>query len=144
MLKNEIFTQMVLEIFKVGGLLNLEGDKMTKEYGLTASRWKILGAIQLSDTQLTVPEIGRQMGQTRQAVQRLVDVMTKDGLLQQVENPNHKRAKLVQLTQKSQNVYQQLDDKQITWADNLSAEIKKSDLETTLKVLKQISHQVDI
>ncbi|MCW8929990.1 MAG: MarR family transcriptional regulator [Gammaproteobacteria bacterium] len=142
--KNEIFTEVVLEIFKVGGLLNIEGDKMTNEFGLTASRWKILGAIELSDTPLTISEIGRVMGQSRQAVQRLVDLMTKDKLLQQVENPNHKRAKFVQLTPQAKNIYLQLDKKQIQWAEGLSMDIKKSDLETTREVLKKISDLIDV
>ncbi len=143
-LKNEIFTEVVLETFKVGGLLNIEGDKMTKEFGLTASRWKILGAIELSDTPLTISEIGRLMGQSRQAVQRLVDLMTKDKLLQQLENPNHKRAKFVQLTPQAKTLYLQLDKKQTQWADHLSVDIKKSELETTREVLKKISSLIDV
>lgn len=139
--KNEIFTQIILEVFKAGGVLNTEGDKMTKEFGLTASRWKILGAVKLSGTPLTVPEIGRYMGQSRQAIQRLVDVMTKDGLLDQIDNPNHKRAKNVQLTGKAEMIYQKLDLKQIDWATKLSENLTKSDLEKTLHVLKHISDQ---
>ncbi len=138
----EVFTEVVLEVFKVSGMLNSEGDKLTKEFGLTASRWKILGAIHLSGTPLTVPEIARYMGQSRQAVQRLVDVMTKDELLEQLDNPNHKRARYLRLTTKSELIYQQLDNKQVKWANALSANLSDQDLETALKVLKHITDQI--
>ncbi len=140
--KNEIFTHVILEIFKVGGLLNVDGDRLTKEFGLTASRWKILGAIELSDTPLTVPEIGRYMGQSRQAVQRLVDVMIKNDLLYMMDNPNHKRAKYIYMTDKAKTTYKQLDSKQIEWATSLSSDLSTSDLKNALKVLRHISSQI--
>lgn len=51
--KHAIFTSVVLEIFKVISHLNMDGDKMSKEYNLTASRWRILGGIGLSESFLT-------------------------------------------------------------------------------------------
>lgn len=140
----EIFTKVALEIFKIEGMLNSEGDKLTKEFGLTSSRWKIIGAVKLSKEPLTVPQIGRTMGQSRQAVQRLVDIMTKDGLLQQVNNPNHKTAKYIELTPKAIKIYSKLDNKQILWANECSSELKKSELETTLNVLKKLSNQFEV
>lgn len=137
-----LFTEIVLEVFKVGGLFNGEGDRLTKEFGLTSSRWKILGAVVMSPVPLTVPQIGRTMGQSRQAVRRLVDVMTQDGLLQQVDNPNHKRAKYIELTPKAKEIYGHLDEKQIEWADGCASGLTKKELETTLTVLRKISQQI--
>lgn len=142
--KGEIFTKVVLEIFKIEGMLNSEGDKLTKEFGLTSSRWKIIGAVEMSTEPLTVPQIGRTMGQSRQAVQRLVDIMTKDGLLQQINNPNHKRAKYIELTPKAIEIYSKLGNEQFLWAKQCSSEFKKSELETTLDVLKKLSNQFDV
>lgn len=137
--KGPTFTKIVLEVFKVSGMLNNEGDKMTREFGLTSSRWKILGAIALSQQPLTVPQIGRSMGQSRQAVQKLVDLMIKDDMLQLVDNPNHKRAKYVALTEKAKGVYQQLEQTQTPWAQQSTDEISLQELETTLDVLNKIA-----
>jgi DNA-binding MarR family transcriptional regulator len=137
-----LFTQLTLEIFKVSGLLNIEGDKLTKEFGITSSRWKILGAVMMSQAPLTVPQIGRAMGQSRQAVQRLVDVMTKDGLLKLVDNPNHKRAKYVALTSNAEKIYERLDEKQIPWANQCSEDLTVAELETTLAVIRSISKRL--
>lgn len=135
----QLFTQLTLEVFKLSGLLNNEGDELTKEFGITSSRWKILGAIATGGGALTVPQIARAMGQSRQAVQRLVDIMIKDGFLVLVDNPNHKRAKLISMTTLAQEVYQHLYDKQIPWAESCSRKISKKDLDTALKVIQQVS-----
>ena len=139
----ELFTQLTLEIFRVSGMLNTEGDELTKEFGITSSRWKILGAAEMSEGPVTVPQIGRTMGQSRQAVQRLVDVMKKDGFLDLVENPNHKRAKYVELTPKAKEIYQRLWEKQVPWANQCSEGIDEEELETTLRVIQKISRKLE-
>ena len=77
--KGSILTEIILETFKLSGLLVSEGDQLVMEAGLTSARWKILGALSYESTAMTVPDIARAMGQSRQAVQRLANEMTKDG-----------------------------------------------------------------
>ena len=139
--KNEIFTQITLEIFKVVGQLNVEGDSMAAEYGLTAARWKIIGTIGLSEKKITISEVARQIGQSRQSVQRLINVMTRDGLIVQVHNPKHKRSKLVLLTERAKSIHHCLYAKQIDWAKEHSSKLNKSHLKTTLRILKEINLQ---
>ena len=136
-----LFTELVLEVFKLSGRLAAEGDRMTEVLGLSSARWKVLGALTRSDQPLTVSQIARVMGQTRQAVQRLVDVMQQDGLLEFLPNPQHKRAKLVKLNDRGQQVFQQLEQQQIPWANEQGKALLVSDLTTTLATLRKISHQ---
>lgn len=137
--KGSVFTEIVLEVFKLGGLLVSEGDRIGSEYGITSARWKILGALSLAGEPQTVPQIARRMGLTRQAVQRLVDAMHEDNLLLFQGNPNHKRAKLISLSALGKTIYSKLDEKQSNWAITCSAGITQSELETTLSVLERIS-----
>jgi len=139
MQQGDIFTEIVLETFKVSGLLTTEGDRLTEVYGLSSARWKILGSLARSSSPLTVSQIARIMGQARQSVQRLVDVMYKDGILSLTNNPNHKRAKLVTLTAKGDEIYTNLDEIWNPWADRYSKQLNKKELETTLATLKKIS-----
>lgn len=141
--KGPVFTEIVLEIFKLGGLLVSEGDHMGSEYGITSARWKILGALALAGEPQTVPQIARSMGLTRQAVQRLVDAMREDDLLFFKDNPGHKRAKLVSLSELGETVFMKLDEKQSGWAMECSEGITKTELEATLSVLKRISDSID-
>lgn len=137
--QGQTFTQIVLELFKLNGLLVAEGDQITKEHALSSARWKILGALALSPHPMTVPQIANKMGQTRQSVQRLADAMQKDGFLDYQENPNHKRAKFVVLTNKGEKIYKLLERKQIPWANSSSANISAEDMDVTLSVLKKMA-----
>lgn len=138
-----LFTKIVLEIFKVSGLLTTEGDRLTENFGLSSARWKIMGAIARSNTPLTVSQIARMMGQARQSVQRLVDVMYKNGTLKFLDNPNHKRAKHVILTTKGRDIYTQLDEMWNPCACQYSESLKKEDLKATLSTLKKITGLLD-
>jgi len=143
MQQGNIFTEIVLETFKVSGLLTIEGDRLTKANGLSSARWKILGALARSDTPQTVSQIARIMGQTRQSVQRLVDIMYKDGILDFLDNPNHKRAKHVILTSKGKEIFTRLDEMWHPWASQYSRHINREYLETTLATLKKIALQFE-
>ncbi|MGA9320678.1 MAG: helix-turn-helix domain-containing protein, partial [Xanthobacteraceae bacterium] len=91
-------TDLVLETFRLNGRLLAAGDALVGDLGLTSARWQVLGAIALSAVPLSVAQIARNMGLTRQAVQRLANEMQGDGLVRFAPNPHHQRAKLVLLT----------------------------------------------
>ncbi|UGA57273.1 MarR family winged helix-turn-helix transcriptional regulator [Vibrio sp. VB16] len=137
--EGETFTQIVLEIFRVSGMLNAEGDEISEEYGLSSARWKVMGAIVTSEGLLTVPQIGRSMGQSRQATQRVVDIMANDGLLEWVVNPSHKRAKYVDLTEEGMRIYRLLDTKQRLWAMKAENILTEDELKQTLSALQKMA-----
>lgn len=141
--KGRLFTDTVLEIFKVSGHLALEGDRLTKDFGLSSARWKVLGALQMTDHLLTVAQVARVMGLTRQAIQRLADAMEKDGLLIYQDNPHHKRARHVVLTKSGKQAYSMINDVQIPWANQKAKDISVADLEVTLSVLRNVTLLVD-
>ena len=141
--RGHAFTEIVLEVFKLGGLLVNEGDRIAGEFGITSARWKILGAISIAREPQTVPQIARSMGLTRQAVQRLVDVMQEDGFLYFRPNPGHKRAKLIDLSPLGKATYSKLDEKQVRWANKCSSGLTQKELDTTLAALKKISDTID-
>ena len=136
--KRVLFLDLVLSIFRLNGLLIAEGDAMTEKLGLTHARWKVIGAVALSQNGLTVPGIARVLGQSRQAVQRITDVMVKDGLLEYTENPKHKRSVLVLLSQHGKNVYSTLREVQDPWALDATGEIPSEELETALRLIQRL------
>lgn len=137
------FTDIVLNVFKLSGLLIIEGDNITDEFGLSSARWKVLGALSFSPNPMTVSQIANAMGQTRQGVQRLVNEMRDDGFLIFQDNPNHKRAKIIALTAKGKKAYVKVDKKQIPWANSIAAGIKESELKTASNVLKKLIERLE-
>ena len=136
--KRVLFLDLVLSIIRLNGLLIAEGDAMTEKLGLTHARWKVIGAVALSRNGLTDPGIARVLGQSRQAVQRITDVMASDGLLEYSSNPKHKRSVLVLLSEQGKEVYNTLREVQDPWAIDATGEIPAEELETALRLIQRL------
>lgn len=141
--KRMLFLDLVLSVFRLNGLLIAEGDTMTQNLGLTSARWKVIGVIALSNSGLTVPGIARVLGQSRQAVQRLTDVMVEDGLVQYQPNPKHKRSVLVTLTEAGKDAYHSLREVQDPWAIRNTEDIPIEELETALRLVRRLIKKFD-
>lgn len=131
-------TELILETFRLNGQLLEAGDRLTAPLGLTSARWQILGAIETEGQSLTVAQIGRRMGLSRQAVQRIVNDLEANGFVKLEENPAHKRAKLVVLTPSCLKTMRELDEIQGTWANELSDALSETGLRRALKLMKEI------
>lgn len=136
--KSSLLTDIILETFKLNGLLVSEGDQLVKELGLTSARWKILGALSENPGSKTVPDIARMMGQSRQAVQRLSNEMKEEGLLATKPNPGHKRAQLLTLTKKGKEIYTLVMQKQMPWVNSIANEFSATDLKLASSVLQKL------
>lgn len=136
--KRKLFLDLVLSIFRLNGILQAEGDRMAGSLGLTSARWKVIGVIALSPGGVTVPAIARTLGQSRQAVQRITDVMQEDDLLAYADNPRHKRSPLVALTEQGQQVYNALRAVQDPWAIEHTEDVPVEDLETALRLIHRL------
>ncbi|MGB4248079.1 MAG: MarR family transcriptional regulator [Pseudohongiellaceae bacterium] len=141
--KRKLFIDLVLSLFRLNGLLVAEGDRMAESLGLTSARWKVIGVIALANSGVTVPGIARVLGQSRQAVQRITDVMEKDGLLRYQKNPDHKRSVLVCLTDSGQEVYSALRAVQDPWAIENTESVPVEELETALQLVRRLINQFD-
>jgi DNA-binding MarR family transcriptional regulator len=141
--KRMLFLDLVLSLFRLNGLLIAEGDDMTEALGLTSARWKVIGVIALSNSGLTVPGIARVLGQSRQAVQRITDVMATDGLLSYQSNPKHKRSVLVVLTEEGKTAYKDLRDVQDPWAIDNTEDIPIEELDAGLRLVRRLIQKFD-
>ena len=136
--KRVLFLDLVLSVLRLNGLLIAEGDAMTEALNLSHARWKVIGAIALSNNGLTVPGIARVLGQSRQAVQRITDVMAADGVLEYQKNPNHKRSVLVVLSENGKEIYNSLRQVQDPWAIDATEDIPVEELETALRLIRRL------
>ena len=134
----EAATSVILSIFRANGLLLQAGDRLGAQHGLTSARWQVLGAVALADRPLTVPQIARRMGLTRQSVHATVDRLVHDELLELVPNDDHQRSQLVRLTPAGLDAYGSLDRDQASWVNALSRGIARADLETARRVLDEM------
>ncbi len=133
--EGEAVTALILDVFRLNGRLQLAGDRLVSELGLTSARWQILGAIAYSDRPESVAWHARTMGVHRQGVQRIINELSKEGIVEFQSNPHHKRARLVVLTPKGQELYEAAIARQIPWVNKLSEGLSPDDIATAQNVV---------
>jgi len=80
---------------------------------------------------LTVPQIAQMRPTSRQRMQRLADELAAEGLVEFIDNPKHRRSKLVQLTAKGDARYRAMNLRLMTIASTLGADLSEGDVRTT-------------
>lgn len=141
--KVDVLTDLILETFRLNGRLLAAGDALVADVGLTSARWQVLGAMALSPVPLPVAHIARNMGLTRQAVQRLVNEMERDGLVCFETNPHHQRAKLVRRTPRGQSAYEAAMKRQGPWASRLAEGLGGKQIEAAAATLRAIRQRLE-
>jgi DNA-binding MarR family transcriptional regulator len=121
----KLLTEIVLLVFRVNGRLLSAGDRLVGDLGLTSARWQMLGAVALSDSPRTAPQLAARMGMTRQAAQKQLDLLMEDGLV------------APQSTLRLERV-------QTAWANRMAGSLAIRDLETTEQLLDNLSNRLTL
>jgi DNA-binding MarR family transcriptional regulator len=136
-------TDLILEVFRLNGRLLAAGDKLVAPFGLTSARWQVLGAVATSPTAETVARLARNMGVYRQGVQRIVNELASEGFVELLDNPHHRRAKLVVLTKLGSDAFESVDRLQKPWADALSRGLEVAALEAACETLRELRERLE-
>jgi DNA-binding MarR family transcriptional regulator len=88
---------------------------------------------------LTVPQIAQMRPTSRQRMQRLADELAADGLVEFIDNPKHRRSKLVRLTRKGDARYRKLDARFLAIASTMGRGLSEADIRKTTEIVRQLS-----
>jgi len=138
---------LALAVFAANGRLVGAGNELVAHLGLTSAWWQVLAALRYSPVPLPTASIARNMGLTRQAVQRIVDVLADRRLVEFQQNPHHQRAKLVVLTPAGVKAVTDAEkvvapfDKAIT--DRIGSERLQATIATLNEMIAVISERLD-
>lgn len=132
----DAFTQFVVEVAWLGGLFTAAGESLARVGNQTLARWVILDAIE--DRPSTVAQIARRRGIARQAVQRVADLLEREGLAAYEPNPQHRRARLLRPTARGRRVLRAISVEQKAWADALGRQIGEAKLRSLTRAIEQI------
>lgn len=136
----EVFSELAVEVFRINGLLLESGDRLTRPVGLTSSRWQVLGVV--DHGLASVAQVAREMGMTRQGVQRTADLLAGDGLIEYVENPHHRRAKLMKMTDRGRDALDYVTERQVEWANRVSEGLSIEELRITIETLRSLREKL--
>src|SRR5262245_16099478 len=90
---------------------------------------------------LTVPLIAQMRPTSRQRMQRLADELASEGLVEFIDNPRHRRSKLVRLTGKGDARYRELNARFLAIASTMGADLSEADVRKTIEILRLLSDE---
>jgi DNA-binding MarR family transcriptional regulator len=137
----ELLSAAALTAFKLNGQFLELAEHLARPTGLTATWWQVLGAVR--DEPMTVSGVAREMGITRQAVQRTADLLVDRGLAEYHDNPAHRRAKLVALTPDGRAAMKAIGPHHAHHARELSAVVGGDQLAEAVAALAKLSEALD-
>jgi DNA-binding MarR family transcriptional regulator len=134
--EGDAFTALITQVVRLIRDFTAAGEALARPAGQTLARWLVLEAVQ--DAPATVAQIARTLHLARQSVQRVADLLVREGFAAYEENPAHRRAKLVRLTPPGRTALHTIQAGQRAWADALGSEIGEADLRRASEVLDRV------
>ncbi len=131
----EIWTRFAMSVFRVNGILIRAGEGITRPIGQSSARWQVLGRAYRPQT---VAALARDIGHARQSVQRIADVLARDGLVAYTDNPADRRARLLELTPKGEKVLGAIYQRQVEWSLKVMTDLRPHALAAIADALNEI------
>lgn len=138
---SEAFAPLTVEIFRINGALLAAGNRLSQDLRLTSARWQVLGA--LKNGSLTIPQIARNVGSTRQSVRRLIELLARQGHVEMLDNPHHRKSDLIRLTDSGVKALNKLKQRQRNWHPRIMAGVSPAALRQATTLLRHIREQIE-
>ena len=110
--------------------------------GITNARWQMLSELFALEKRVTVSELARHIGLTRQAVQRLADDMVSDGLVEFAENLADARAMQLLLTEAGRVAYHDALEREWQWTNAIAADFDVEQIANAVALLEAITQKM--
>jgi len=140
-LAGQAIEDLIVEIVATFFLLRAEGVRIGVVSPSGEGYWSVLRLLKVNGAQ-TVPQIARYRYVPRQSIQKLANEMLEDGVIELVNNPAHKRSKLLRLTPKGEAVFQELSDRIAVLTETLAEQEDAAQLQNAVVVVKHLHEQL--
>jgi len=102
----DLIPLIVADIYELAGRFRDNGEAIARTVGQTQARWQVMSAA--SGAPLTVPQIARRLGVTRQNVQRIADLLAAEGSATFETNPDHRGSPYLALSKRGRAALDEL------------------------------------
>jgi DNA-binding MarR family transcriptional regulator len=139
--RGKLLRDLLNEIVYTYFPLRAFGDRITMRFGKTTAEWGLLRTLDERGEQ-TVAALARSRPVARQWIQRLADQLAGEGMLEFIDNPNHKRAKLMRITREGRRLLLKIAAEFEPRADRIEGEFEQRELTRALKTLRAIRERL--
>jgi DNA-binding MarR family transcriptional regulator len=138
--KGEAITELMLEVAQFFFRLRALGQKTGLISSWGAGTFGFIRSLALIGP-LTVPQIAQTRPTSRQRMQRLADELAAERLVEFINNPRHRRSKLVRLTRKGHARYRELSARLLDIASTMGADLSETDIRKTTEIVRRLSDE---
>lgn len=139
--KIEAITELMLEVAQCFFRIRALGQKTGLITSWGGGAFGFMRSLALLGP-LTVPQIAEMRPTSRQRMQRLADELAAEGLVEFIDNPKHRRSKLVRLTPKGDARYRELNTRLLSIASTIGLALSEPDIRKTTEIVRQLSDEV--
>ena len=139
--KSEAVADLMLEVAQFFFRIRAVGQKTGLITGWGGGAFGFMRSLALLGP-LTVPQIAEMRPTSRQRMQRLADELAAEGLVEFVDNPKHRRSKLVQLTAKGEARYREWNARFLAIGSTMGVDLSEADIRRTTDIVRQLSEEV--
>ena len=132
-----VLTDLIIPVIQLEAHFSRAGEAIAAAGGQTLARWLTLEMVAAQPA--TVAHVARKLDLTRQSVQRIADLLEKDGLTEYVDNPAHQTSRLVRLTPRGRQTLRLIQAAQRTWANTTAGKIGEVGLRHASRVVEQLT-----
>ncbi len=118
--------------------LRKAAGELAGEGAQSSGRRSILKSLATGDAQ-TVPQMARLRALSRQHIQKLVNGLLADGLVELIDNPAHRRSRLVAITTAGRRAAAATSRREAEVFPQISRGISLADMRTATRVLQSLN-----
>jgi DNA-binding MarR family transcriptional regulator len=139
--KGEAIAELMLEVAQCFFRIRAVGQKTGLITSWGGGAFGFLRSLALLGP-LTVPQIAQMRPTSRQRMQRLADELAAEGFVEFIDNPKHRRSKLVQITPKGGRRYRELNARFLAIASTLGVGLGEGDVRRATETVRRLSDEV--
>jgi DNA-binding MarR family transcriptional regulator len=136
------FTDLIRAVLRTNATVQKSGTRLMRGTGITNARWQLLSELFALDGFVTVSELARHLGVTRQAIQRLADDMARDGLVEFAKNPGDARAMHLVLTEVGKAKYHEAQECEWQWTNAIAQDFDTRQITDAAALLEAITQKI--
>jgi DNA-binding MarR family transcriptional regulator len=138
--KTDAVSELVLEVAQYFFRIRALGQKTGLITSWGAGTFGFMRSLAMLGP-LTVPQIAQMRPTSRQRMQRLADELAAERLVEFIDNPKHRRSKLVRLTRKGDARYRELNARFLAIASTMGVALSEADIRKTTEIVRRLSDE---
>jgi len=139
--KGEAITELMLEVAQCFFKIRALGQKTGLITNWGGGVFGFMRSLALLGP-LTVPQIAQMRPTSRQRMQRLADELAAEGLVEFIDNPKHRRSRLVSLTPEGDARYRDLNAEFLSIASTMGVALAEAEIRKAIEIVRQLSNDV--